>query len=1313
MTVYNGTKQRDVITGSAGDDSIYGNDGNDTLNGGAGNDYINGGAGTDSLNGGAGNDTLVGAAGDTLDGGDNFDTAVFTGNAADYTRTLIGAGTYSVRHNTTGQTTTLVRVESIQFADMTVRIINQGPVSVADSLTTAEDTALVIAPAALLGNDSDLDGDTLSITSVGNAVGGTVAIMGGNVVFTPTANFNGAASFTYSVSDGFGGTATATASVAVSAVNDGPVAVGDSLTTVEDTALVIAPATLLANDSDLDGDTLSIASVGNAVGGTVAIVGGNVVFTPTANFNGAASFSYTVTDGFGGTATATASVAVSAVNDGPVAVADSLTTAEDTALVIAPASLLGNDSDLDGDTLSIASVGSAVGGTVAIVGGNVVFTPTANFNGAASFSYTVSDGFGGTATAIANVAVGAVNDSPVAVGEAYVTQEDTALVIAPASLLANDSDVDGGMLSIESVGNAVGGAVALVDGQVVFTPASGFEGQASFAYSVSDGQGGLDSTEVLVQVTPVNHAPVTVADTFSTRQGVAITIPVAGLLANDSDPDGDALSVDGGFWSMDGYVQVIDGNVVFQPYSSFSGTTSIQYYVRDSFGAMSSATLNIEVGAAVAPVAVDDTITVSGNTSVMIDTQLLLANDTDANGAPLSVSWVGNFSNGWGSLVGSTIQYLPYPGATGPVTFDYQLSNGSTNYGTARVTLDFGPVNQAPTSGADVFVAQALSPQPVIITQAQLLANDTDAEGDAFSITSVGGAFHGTVAYDQAGNIVFTPDAGFSGLATFQYVTTDSQGASSTHTVTVDVPALPTLTVSTVMAGTEQTVAVSYANPGWDSPDAVALTGGGHVVAWRDGDSAIVRVFSQTGEAVAEIHPSANVTDYPGLVKMTALPDGGFAAVWAGYAANGGAYSAFVQRFQADGATAGALLIPVSGSGVIDPAVTALQDGSLVLIYSYNEQTQYGTPYILGNKIGADGTVGPQFRVDTSNGICYDGDVHVVTLQGGGFLVNYRTMEYGYDEQRYQMFDADGVKVGPEKSIAESWTPNIASFGDGFIATWAGIDNIIHVEAYGADGSALFAPQAFSTGFWSQGSPSVTALNDGGYLLSWTVGVQTSPYDLQSDVFAQRFDAQGNAVTQPFTVHAPDHADQQNVEIIQRADGSLIAVWSSETSGAKTIETAVLAEYTRIAGNNAENTLDGGAGMDMLVGGGRADTYLAGNGSGADVVDNKGQGADGDRVLFGTDVAADQLWFQRVGDSLKVSVVGTADSVTVDAWYKSDMNHVSSFQTADGHTLADTQVEGLVQAMATFAPPSLGQTELTAEQHQALDTVIAANWQHS
>jgi RTX toxins and related Ca2+-binding proteins len=145
-------------------------------------------------------------------------------------------------------------------------------------------------------------------------------------------------------------------------------------------------------------------------------------------------------------------------------------------------------------------------------------------------------------------------------------------------------------------------------------------------------------------------------------------------------------------------------------------------------------------------------------------------------------------------------------------------------------------------------------------------------------------------------------------------------------------------------------------------------------------------------------------------------------------------------------------------------------------------------------------------------------------------------------------------------------------------------------------------------------------------------------------------------------------------------------------------------------GGYGDDTLSGGAGDDHLMGQGGDDTYVFGRGDSQDRVDNRGNFSAGDKLVFGSDVGAEQLWFQQSGSDLKVSIIGTSDVVTVAGWYLSSGNHVAQFQTGNGATLSNADVQNLVSAMAAFSPPPLGQTTLTEDQHQQLDTVIAANW---
>ncbi len=142
------------------------------------------------------------------------------------------------------------------------------------------------------------------------------------------------------------------------------------------------------------------------------------------------------------------------------------------------------------------------------------------------------------------------------------------------------------------------------------------------------------------------------------------------------------------------------------------------------------------------------------------------------------------------------------------------------------------------------------------------------------------------------------------------------------------------------------------------------------------------------------------------------------------------------------------------------------------------------------------------------------------------------------------------------------------------------------------------------------------------------------------------------------------------------------------------------------------NVLDGGTGDDALTGGAGNDTYRLGRGSGSDTItENDTTAGNADVAQFGADIATDQLWFRQVGNNLEVSVIGASDKFMLNNWYLGNQYHVEQFKTSDGHMLSDSNVQNLVQAMASFSPPAAGQTTLPPNYQSSLSTVIAANWQ--
>ena len=363
---------------------------------------------------------------------------------------------------------------------------NAPPVAVDDAVTTPEDQPIVVLPQ---GNDSDPDGDPTFI--VGNTLPAHGSLTFDGLYgfnYTPLPNFNGTDSFIYSIQDGWGRIASATVTITVTPVNDSPVAAADSATTLEDGTVTIP---VLANDTDLDGETLNITVVSQGQHGTVMINGGSVVYTPTANYAGPDSFNYTISDPSGSLSSAPVSVTVTPVNDDPVAVADSKTMLEDS---VATITVLTNDSDLEGDALAIASITQGAHGSVAIAGAAVVYTPVANFNGADSFTYTVSDGKGGSATASVSITVTAVNDIPVAVDGTATTDEGTVVGI---TLIV--SDLDGDPLSYTVVAAPAHGTLSGTAPHLAYTPSTGYFGADSFTFVANDGV--IDSNTARVSVT--------------------------------------------------------------------------------------------------------------------------------------------------------------------------------------------------------------------------------------------------------------------------------------------------------------------------------------------------------------------------------------------------------------------------------------------------------------------------------------------------------------------------------------------------------------------------------------------------------------------------------------------------------------------------------------------------------------------------------------------------------------------------------------------------------------------------------------------
>ena len=392
---------------------------------------------------------------------------------------------------------------------------NQLPVAANDTATTPEGTAVTIG---VLENDTDPDNNPLTVTSVTPAANGTVVPAGTAVTYTPKANFHGSDTFTYTVSDGKGGTATGTVTVTVVPVNSAPVARNSALTTAEDT---VASGTLSATDADGDALTYHLVTQGSKGTATLSnATAGAYTYKPKPNATGTDTVAFQVSDGTVNSAVATVTVTITPVNDAPVAAADTATTKEDMAVTIP---VLANDTDVDGNTLTVASVTPAANGTAAPAGTAVTYTPKANFHGTDTFTYTVSDGSGGSAIGTVTITVTPVNDTPVA-HNSTLTAKKTG---ASGTLGATDVDKDALTYSIVTKGSK--GTVTLTNaatGVYTYTPQPKATGTDTFTFQASDGTAKSNVATVTVTITAGDAEKVV----FAVNAGGPAYVDAAGTL---------------------------------------------------------------------------------------------------------------------------------------------------------------------------------------------------------------------------------------------------------------------------------------------------------------------------------------------------------------------------------------------------------------------------------------------------------------------------------------------------------------------------------------------------------------------------------------------------------------------------------------------------------------------------------------------------------------------------------------------------------------------------------------------------------------
>jgi gliding motility-associated-like protein len=778
-------------------------------------------------------------------------------------------------------------------------LMDNTPSIVDDAKTGTEDTPLT---GNVLTNDTGSGSPAAALTVTTFTVGGvtfnagqtaTIANVGtfvmnadGSFTFTPVANYNGSVPvIEYTATDTNGGSDVGALALTITPVNDAPVAVDDVISTNENTPVSGNVLTDGTDDSDADGNTLTITQftingitynpgdVANIPGkGSITMnANGSYTFTPTTGYTGAVpDLDYTLSDGNGGSDVGRLTITVNPVNDAPLATDDIVTILQGGT---ATGNLLTNDADVDaGTTLTITSFSFTINGTTYTntTGSSLVtmpgigtiqisanglysFVPTGTYTGTVPhINYTLSDG-SLTDTGLLDIFVAPVNASPIANDDTNSTMEDTAVSGNVLTDGTDDSDADGNALVVTQYSftiisgnssttytypagstNVIPGAGTIVmnaNGTYTFTPFPNYNGAVpAITYTISDGNGGTDTGTLNINVTAMNDSPIAVNDdNKTTSEDTPVTVNV---LANDSDIDGNTTltvtqftiaGINGSFTTSSianipgkGTVTVTPtGDLTFTPVTNYNGPVpTITYTVTDG---VASNTANVNIAVTPVndlPVVSNETLTTPENTAITGFS--LLTNDTDIESNTLSITQitVSGVTYPAGSIVeltgvgtiivnaDGTYTFTPnrgYFGTLPAITYAVSDGNGGVTSGTLSITVT--PVNDPP-----VVVNESVNILEDAVATGNLLTNDSDPEQannalniTQFTIAGISGTFTstasipgvGTITINANGTYTFTPTANYNGIVPIiEYTVSDGQGASTNGNLTIVVAAV-------------------------------------------------------------------------------------------------------------------------------------------------------------------------------------------------------------------------------------------------------------------------------------------------------------------------------------------------------------------------------------------------------------------------------------------------------------------------------------------------------------------------------------------
>ena len=731
----------------------------------------------------AGNDTQSG------DGGNQWSVVGINGGAAHGTVVMSSIGNYTYTPNAgyfgTDSFTYKLCDSNSDCSSATVTITinndNDGLLAVNDIISTNEDSA-VTGNASTNDTPSSEGGNTWTLVGAnGGAAHGTVLLAAnGSYTYTPASNYNGTDIFTYQLCDPDGDCSVGTVKITITSVNDLPVAVNDAASGHEDTELL---GSVAGNDvpSGDGGNTWTLTGTnGGASNGNVTMnTDGGYTYIPNTNYFGSDTFTYKLCDANGDCSTATVTVTIAAFNDPPVVSDITKSGTEDNIVTFAASDFSSAFSDVDGNSLTkvkivslpangilkLSGVAIAAGDEISFANlGNITFSPSANWNGSTNFAWNGNDGtvYAASNTNV-NISIAAVNDPPVVSDITKSGTEDNTVTLATSDFTSAFSDVDGnsltkvkivslpanGILKLSGVAIAAGDEINAANlGNITFVPSANWNGSTNFTWNGNDGTVYAASNARLnISIAAVNDPPVALADVAIINEDGTLT--GANLLSNDSDPEGNTLTIDTTPVSSPAHGTLTinaNGTYTYTPVANYNGSDSFTYRVCDNAtpSMCSTATVSITVTAVNdPPVALVDNFEAKENQKLEGN---VLGNDYDIDGNNITLSIAPIESPAHGTLILSQngdFIYQPVIDFIGNDSFIYQICDNGNPILCSNATVT---IVVSKDENCDVFVPNSFSP-------------NGDGIHDSFKIRCLYNYENPTIEiYNRWGNLVFIKD---------------------------------------------------------------------------------------------------------------------------------------------------------------------------------------------------------------------------------------------------------------------------------------------------------------------------------------------------------------------------------------------------------------------------------------------------------------------------------------------------------------------------------------------------------------------------